>query len=59
MLFHVPGDKSSDGFPAIVTLPGLPGCLYWRWLPRVATNTQPSSSINRIASRTFDITPTR
>jgi hypothetical protein len=28
MLFNVPGAKSSDGFPAIVTRPGFVACLY-------------------------------
>src|SRR3972149_9210647 len=35
----------------MVTRPGLPGCLYCRWLPRVLTNTQPSPSSRRITSR--------
>ena len=37
----------------MVTLPGLVGCLYWRWLPLVATKYQPSASIILIISRTF------
>ena len=35
----------------MVTRPGLLGCFYCRWLPRVATRYQPSSSISLIASR--------
>lgn len=42
MLLSVPGAKSSLGFPATVTRPGLDGCLNWRWLPRVATKNHPS-----------------
>lgn len=53
ILAHVPGGRSSPGLPAIVTVPGLTGCRYWRWLPRVRTNRQPSRSIRRIASRTL------
>src|SRR5215510_8679394 len=53
MLFKVPGATSSDGLPATVTPPGFLGCLYWRWLPRVATRNQPSASISLITSRTF------
>src|SRR5713101_3987844 len=53
MLCSVPGARSSEGFPAIVTRPGLRGCLNCRWLPRIATRNQPSSSIIHIASRTF------
>ena len=29
-LAHVPGGKSSPGWPAMVTVPGLMGCRYWR-----------------------------
>src|SRR5437773_404153 len=32
-LLSVPAARSSPGFPATVTRPGLIGCLYWRWLP--------------------------
>src|SRR4051812_26109790 len=39
--------------PAIVTRPGLVGCRYWRWLPRVRESCQPSASIRRMASRTL------
>src|SRR5262245_34275984 len=53
MLFKVPGATSSDGLPATVTRPGFLGCLYWRWLPRVATRNQPSASISLTTSRTF------
>ena len=53
MLLSVPGAKSCDGLPAMVTRPGFLGCLYCRWLPRVATCSQPSASINSMASRTF------
>src|SRR5271168_2406221 len=34
ILLRVPSSISSEGCPAIVTLPGLIGCLNWRWLPR-------------------------
>src|SRR5262245_3976406 len=57
MLLSVPGAKSSDGLPAMVTRPGLVGCLYCRWLPRVATRAQPSASIRLMASRTFTAIP--
>src|SRR5262245_45608184 len=59
MLLTVPGAKSSDGLPTMVTRPGLVGCLYCRWLPRVATRAQPSASINLMASRTFTTLPRR
>ena len=50
MLFKVPGATSSLGFPGTVTRPGFTGCLYWRWLPRVAHRIQPSSwSMRRIS----------
>ena len=52
-LFNVPGETSWLGWPAIVTLPFLVGCLYCRWLPRVTTRYQPSSWINLMISRTF------
>ncbi len=55
MLFHVPGGKSSPGFPGTVTRPGLSGCLNWRWLPLVRTSRHPSSSINCMASLTLGI----
>src|SRR6516164_3390156 len=42
ILFSVPGARSSDGLPATVTRPGRTGCLYCRWLPRVATKNHPS-----------------
>jgi hypothetical protein len=53
MLAAVLGCKSSDGFPATVTRPGFSVCLSWRWLPRVATTSQPSSARSRRTSRTF------
>jgi len=34
ILLRVPSSISSEGCPAMVTLPGLVGCLNWRWLPR-------------------------
>src|ERR1035441_508011 len=37
----------------MVTRPGLFGCLYWRWLPRVFTLRHPSASTCLIRSRTF------
>lgn len=58
MLRKVSSFKSSDGFPATVTLPGSLGCLYCRWLPLVLTSTQPALSSNRITSATF-ILPVR
>src|SRR4030042_1126432 len=39
----------------MVTRPGLFGCLYCRWLPRVLTNTQPCPSSRRITSRILGI----
>jgi hypothetical protein len=45
MLRSSPGGKSRLGLPAMVTRPGLVGCLYWRWLPRMATSTHPSVSM--------------
>src|SRR5215468_2415017 len=53
MLRSVPGGNSALGLPAIVTRPGLRGCLYCRWLPTVTTMYQPSASISLIISRTF------
>ena len=53
MLFNVPGARSSPLWPPIVTLPGLAGCLYCRWLPFVATRYQPSASRSFMTSRTF------
>jgi hypothetical protein len=35
---------SAPGLPAMVTLPGLNGCLNWRWLPRTRFSLQPSAS---------------
>ena len=50
MLFNVPGATSSLGLPGTVTRPGFTGCLYCRWLPRVATRNQPlACSIRRIS----------
>src|SRR3990172_408082 len=42
ILLNSPGGKSSLGFPATVTRPGLVGCLNSRWLPRVVTRYHPS-----------------
>src|SRR5262252_7069831 len=53
MLRSVPGGNSAVGLPAIVTRPGLSGCLYCRWLPTVVIRYQPSASISLIISRTF------
>src|SRR5260221_4167763 len=53
ILLRVPGARSSFGWPATVTRPGLVGCLSCMWLPRVATATQPSSRSNRRTSRIF------
>ena len=53
MLLYVPGAKSSEECPAIVTRPTLVGCLNWRWLLLTRTSRQPSASINLIASRTL------
>src|SRR5216684_6028171 len=47
------GARSSLGFPATVTRPGLFGCLNWRWLPRVATRYHPSWFNIRRTSLTF------
>jgi len=52
-LFKVPRGISSEGCPATVTVPGFLECLYWRWLPRVLSRYQPSSSMNLMTSRTF------
>lgn len=54
MLFKVAGDRSSLLEPATVTRPGLPGCLNWRWLPRVRVSDHPSLSSNRSISRIFN-----
>ena len=53
MLLSVPEARSSPVLPAIVTRPGLDGCLYCRWLPRVATKYHPSCRIILTTSRTF------
>lgn len=53
ILFFVPGARSWPGLPEIVTSPRLLECLYWRWLPRVRSRYQPSSSMSLMASRTF------
>ncbi len=53
ILLSVPGARSSLGLPGTVTRPALDGCLYWRWLPRVAARNQPSSSNSRSTSLTF------
>ena len=57
MLRCSPTGKSLPGLPGIVTSPGLVGCLYWRWLPRIRMRNQPSSSINLMASRVFTSSP--
>src|SRR5262245_56945246 len=36
MAFKVPGGTSKLGLPATVTVPGLPACLYCRWLCELA-----------------------
>ena len=56
MLAHVPAGRSSPGFPGMVTVPGLTGCRYWRWLPLVRTMCHPSRSMRRMASLTLGIT---
>jgi len=53
MLFCVPRARSSLGFPGTVTRPGLDPCLYWRWLPFVATSAHPSWCSNFSISMTF------
>lgn len=53
MLFSVPEARSSLGFPATVTRPCFTGCLNWRWLPRVATSSQPSLRRSSSISLTF------
>ena len=40
-------------FPQSVTRPGFTACLYWRWLPAVATRYHPSFSSIRITSLTL------
>ena len=42
----------------MVTVPGLTGCLKWRWLPFIRSNRQPSLSTMRMASRTFGMVGT-
>src|SRR3990170_7308568 len=44
MLLYVPGARSSDGCPAMVTRPAFVGCLNWRCPPLVAPSLQPSVS---------------
>src|SRR5438105_11539677 len=44
-LFNVPGGRSLEGWPDTVTVPGLTECRNCRWLPRVRSSRQPSSSI--------------
>src|SRR4051812_30849335 len=53
ILLSVPGGRSALVLPATVTSPGLDGCLYCRWLPRVRTSCQPSASRRLIMSPTF------
>jgi hypothetical protein len=53
MLRSVPGGKTALSFPATVTRPGLAGCLYCRWLPRVAAKYQLSASVSLIISLTL------
>src|SRR5258708_10358379 len=53
MLLSVFGGTSTEVCPATVTLPGLYGCLYCRWLPSWFTFRQPSRSITLMISRTF------
>ncbi len=57
MLAPRPSGKSRDGLPATVTFPGLVGCRYWRWLPRVAICCQPSSSMSLMIARIFTPAP--
>src|SRR5215467_15169990 len=47
MLRSVPGDNSALGLPAIVTRPGLSGCLYCRWLPHGADQV-PAVSLDQL-----------
>lgn len=49
ILFTVPLGKSFSGC-GMVTRPFFSGCLYCRWLPRVATWYQPADSISLIIS---------
>ena len=53
MLAQVPRGRSSLSLPAMVTVPGLSGCRYWRWLPLVRTSDHPCCFSKRITSRTF------
>lgn len=53
MLLSVPAASSSLGLPATVTRPGFAGCLNWRWLPLVATSSQPSLRRSSSTSLTF------
>src|ERR1700685_3527511 len=55
ILLNVPGPKSSLGLPGTVTSPGLVGCLYCLWLPRVRSKYHPSSWSIFKALRTFII----
>ena len=41
------------GLSRLVTVPGLLGFLYWRWLPRAPASRHPSSSNSRTSSPTF------
>lgn len=49
----MPGAKSSSDLPGTVTQAVFTECLNWRWLPRVATSTHPSSLSIRSISLTF------
>ena len=53
MLAQVPRGRSSLSLPAMVTVPGLSGCRYWRWLPLVRTSDHPCCFSKRITSQTF------
>jgi len=46
-------EAQNEGLPGTVTLPGLIGWRYWRWLPRVVTCSQPSASMSLMIARTF------
>ena len=52
ILRAVPGSRSVDGFPAMVTMPGFSGYTYCRCDPRIRRSCQPSASTCLIASLT-------
>ena len=49
ILFHVPGGRSSLGFPATVTVPGLSGCRTgdgFPWSEPIATRSAPPAELH-------------